>query len=184
MKELLKKTYIMNVLDSEIQYEQLSYYDALEFDYLIRSEDFSIVDWFTEFLKWYWFTDKQINNLTVNDMNTFFKTYIDTAVRGFYGKTKENDWKKDYSPNSSYIVFLSQQLHLDPIRLAKEYTPEAINYLLEWVTRNLNEQTKEGRERNKYKSINKQLNDVDKEEELKKIKEMREKSKLLQAKDK
>jgi hypothetical protein len=75
-------------------------------------------------------------------------------------------------------------MRLDVITMLKTYTPEAFNYITDWIIYNLNEQTKEGRERNKYKKINKQLNDIDKEKELKKIKEMRKRNKLLQNKDK
>jgi hypothetical protein len=131
MKELLKKTFVMNVIGREIEYEQLSYYDALEFDYMIRDEEFSTVDWFIRFLKRYKFKDNEINNLTVEDMNTMFKVYTDTALRGFYGKQKEDKDKKNYTPSSSYIVFISQQLKVDPLTILKNYTPEAINYLME-----------------------------------------------------
>jgi hypothetical protein len=46
----------------------------------------------------------------------------------------------------------------------------------------LNEQTKEGRARNRQVQVGRELNDIDKDKELEELKKMRERKKLLQAK--
>lgn len=185
MRQLLKKTFIMKVLWKEIEYKQLSFYEALEFDNLMRQQDFNIVDRFVSFLEEKGINKKQsLKQITVEEMNKFFKTYIDTAMRWYYAKNKKTneDKPKKWIPESSYIVFICKEMNIDPMRLLNEYTPEAINFLWEWIQWNLNEQTKEGRERNRQAQIGKDLREVDKDRELEELNKMREKKKLLQAK--
>jgi len=188
MKELIKKTFTFKVLWKDIYYDQLSYYEALEFDNMMKQTDFDIIERFIWFLGKYKIKRKLIlKRLSIADMNLFFQTYIDTALRWYYAKNKKTNEDKPKNndkriPQSSYIVFLSKEMWVDPIRLVNEYTPEALNFISEWIQRNLNEQTKEGRARNRQVQIGRELNDIDKDKELEELKKMRERKKPLQAK--
>ena len=151
----------------------------------MRQQDFNIVDWFVSFLEKKGVKKKQaLKQITVEEMNKFFEAYVDTAMRWYYAKSKKDnqDKPKKRIPESSYIVFICKEMNIDPIRLLNEYTPEAINFLWEWIQWNLNEQTKEWRERNRQSQIWKDLREVDKDKELGELNKMREKKKLLQSK--
>ena len=185
MKQLLRKTFVMDVLDKQIEFQQLSYYDAMEFDYMIRQEWFDIVKWFKQFMIEHWIEAEEIDELSIDEVNKMFKVYTDTALRGYYSnkQIKQSTGKVSYVPDTSFIVFISKELSIDPLTLIKEYTAEWLDALVEWIMWNLNEQTKEWRERNRQKAIWMDLKDVDTEIELEKLRAMREtkKAKTLQS---
>jgi hypothetical protein len=66
-------------------------------------------------------------------------------------------------------------MSLDVITMLKTYTPEAFNYIVEGIVYNINAQTKEGQKANKLRQIKSQ--EVDKEDFLRRVQEMREKRK-------
>lgn len=171
MKELLRKKFELVVDDKILEYEQLSYYDCLEFDFLIKENDYQVTDRCKAF-----FESNGITKIDKIDIKKFFDTYCDTALRWFYAKGSNN--KKTYQPWWSFVVFLTKELQIDPIRLLKEYTPEAINFLMDWIEWNLNAQTKEWQNRNERKAQAMQLKEWDKDEELESIK----RKQLLRAK--
>jgi adenine-specific DNA methylase len=69
---------------------------------------------------------------------------------------------------------------LDPITMLKRYTPEAFNFILQGIIYNINEQTKEGRKKNKIQSIRKDnQKEVTTDDDMEKIRKAREKYKEL-----
>ena len=165
MKELLRKEYRINILWKVVSYKQLVYREALEFDYLINESWFLISDRCKEFLATY-----GINDIRKVDTQKFFDTYLNTALKGMYAK----GWKPSDAPWSSFIVFLSEKLHTDPLTILDKYTPEAISYLSEGIEWNINATSKEWQVRNERKVQAKKLMQGDKDEELASIKKKQE----------
>jgi hypothetical protein len=106
------------------------------------------------------------------DITKFMDVLFDTAFRWFFNKKKS--WE-DWIPFESYLMFLSEKFNLDPDTLIKIYTPEQINYYLDWIIYNINEQTKEGQKKNKINKTMKEMREeTDEEKEKQELKELME----------
>jgi len=114
----------------------------------MKEAGFSPYDWSIEFLK-----TNGVKEVDKVDIPKFFETYLDTALRGFYAK----GGKPSDAPSSSFIVFLADKLHTDPLTILDRYTPEAINFLAEGIEWNINASSKEGQVRNERKVHAKKL---------------------------
>lgn len=172
---LLKKDFEIVILWKNIKYSQLSYYDCLEFYKKITDKDFNIVEWFQEITK----SDFSKKELFKIDFEKFLKLYFDTACKWFFKKWNIAG-KDSISSFESYLSFLSEKIHLDPLSILKNYTPEQLEIITEWVIFNLNEQTKEWRSINRRKAIQKQ-NRANPEQNKKDLEEIqRNREKLLQ----
>lgn len=169
MFDLLQKTYEWEILNQQFIFKQLSYYDCLETHYKISQE------WFDITWRVYWLLQEQIaitkKDMNSIDINTFLDVYMNKAMKWFYSR-KSNE---ETMPFEAYIALLSKELNIDPIRLLKSYTPEAINFLTEWILRNINSQTKEWQKINKIKSMKKEVRQWGNEDDLKSIIAAREK---------
>ena len=166
MFELLKKDFEIEILEQKVEYKQLSYYDCLELHYRIQ-KDFDLYKWTYDFLK-----DKitiTYDDVLKIDVKKLFDVYLDTACRWFYDK-KWKWWK--WVPFESFISFIAKEMRLDVITMLKTYTPEAFNYITDWIIYNLNEQTKEGQNRNKINQEIKSTPKQDKEKILKNVEYM------------
>lgn len=78
-------------------------------------------------------------------------TAFSTKVRG-----KKNN---EFSPYASYLVFLVQELGIEP-RVLMDYTLQEIEYLSEGLIRNLNAKTEEGQKQNRLKAQQLQAGEV------------------------
>lgn len=65
----------------------------------------------------------------------------------------------EFSPYSSYLVFLTQELWIEP-RVLMNYTLQEIEYLSEGLIRNLNAKTEEGQKQNRLKAQQLQAEEV------------------------
>ena len=65
----------------------------------------------------------------------------------------------EFSPYSSYLVFLVQELRIEP-RVLMDYTLQEIEYLSEGLIRNLNAKTEEGQKQNRLKTQQLQAGEV------------------------
>nr|DAK26176.1 MAG TPA: hypothetical protein [Caudoviricetes sp.] len=65
----------------------------------------------------------------------------------------------EFSPYSSYLVFLVQELRIEP-RVLMDYTLQEIEYLSEGLIRNLNAKTEEGQKQNRLKAQQLQAGEV------------------------
>lgn len=65
----------------------------------------------------------------------------------------------EFSPYSSYLVFLVQELGIEP-RVLMDYTLQEIEYLSEGLIRNLNAKTEEGQKQNRLKAQQLQAGEV------------------------
>lgn len=182
MFKLLKKEYIIDILGKTYSLEQLSYYDCLEFYHKILQKNFDIIEWSYEEISKKIEIDKE--EFQKIDINKFFKFYIDYACKWFFWVKLNNSSSESIATFSSFLCFLSEKIHLHPLWILKEYTPEQLEEISEWIIFNLNEQTKEWRQKNRIKHLQKQNKWSKKEndEDLKYIQEKREeykKKKLL-----
>lgn len=162
MFELLKKDFEITILWQTCKYKQFSLYECIEFSYLLKQEGFKLEDWLYEYLK-----DKielKKTDLLKIDLNKFMDILFDTAFRWFFAK-KKSSW--DTMPYEAYIMFLSEKFNLDPDEVLKKYTPEQINFYIEWIIYNLNEQTKEWQKKNKIRAKMKELKQESNEEKEK-----------------
>lgn len=176
---LLKKDFEINILSQKVVYSQLSYYDCLEFYKKITEKDFDLVYWFYNFLKdKIIITEKDVIDIWIDQIKTFFELYLDTACRSFFKKNIIVN-KDNISTFESYLTFLSKEINLDPLSILKNYTPEQLEIITEWVVFNLNEKTKEWRQINMKKAIKKQ-NQASIEQNKKDLEEIKaNKEKLL-----
>lgn len=174
---LLKKDFEIIILKQKVVYSQLSYYECLEFYKTISEKDFDLVIWFFNFLKTkISVTEKDIINIWLEQIEKFFKIYLDTACKSFFKKNIIVN-KDNISTFESYLTFLSKEINLDPLSILKKYTPEQLEIITDWVIFNLNEQTKEWRKNNKIKALKKQNSkDIEQnKKDLEEIKASREK---------
>lgn len=181
MRELLKKEFELIVLWKVLKYNQMSYKECLEFDYYIQNNKITVWERAITYLQVkLWLNAKELKKI---DLKKFFDTYIDTALRLFYGK-KRVEWKPKQrtSIDSAYIMRMSSKLWIDPIKMIEEYTPEALHFCGEGAIWNENEKTKEWQNRNMRKLQAMQLQEWDKDSDLEAIKKMRER-KALQSKN-
>lgn len=65
----------------------------------------------------------------------------------------------EFSPYSSYLIFLVQELGIEP-RVLMNYTLQEIEYLSEGLIRNLNAKTEEGQKQNRLKAQQLQAGEV------------------------
>ena len=117
-------------------------------------------------------TKRDMRNI-LTDFDDVFMKVKDTYFAWVFSETAWNtsEWMqesyKKFAPEQSGIVFLAEKFHIDPNRLIEEYTPEMIHYYSEWLLRNLNEQTKEGKAKNKVKANKKKIESMPKDEKEK-----------------
>ena len=171
MQELLRKDFELDVLWKTFKYKQLTFQECLDFDFEMRKKDFDVSKWAYNLLK---HTISKKEFYTIN-LQKFLDVYLDTAMRGFYSKKTSKWWKE--APTSSFIVWVCKYLKITPKEYL-EYTPEAINYLVEGMIWNLNEQTKEWQRKNKISLMSKDTKEWNKDEDLEAVLEMRKKKAL------
>lgn len=179
MKELLKKKFQLTVLWKLIEYEQLSYIQAIEFDDYMRTNNISIWErtkaYLKEKLK---ISDKEIVNI---DLLKFWDVYCDTALRWYYSKSKSSWWIPKSIP-SSYIMRLSEKMSIDPITMFEKYTPEGIKFCSDWAIRNENEKSDKWKKENERRLQWMYISQWDNEKELEELKKIREHKKALRLK--
>lgn len=179
MFKLLKKEYVINTLWKTYSVEQLSYYDCLEFYHKILQNGFDVREWcYEEILKKIQIDKKDLEKI---DINKFFKFYIDYACKWFFWVKQNTSNSESIATFSSFLCFLSEKIHLHPLWILKEYTPEQLEEISEGIIFNLNEQTKEWRTKNKVKHLQKQ-NKWSKEQNEADLKYIQEKRELYKKK--
>lgn len=148
-----------------ISYKQASMKELYEFLNAIDWDKDAVYDWIYDFLvknsniKW-----NDIKYLLM-DIDNLFKIVKDTYFHGVFEEKNEKTSKKpDYVPEQSIIVFLSEKFCMDPDSLIEKYTPEMITYYSEGILWNINEQTKEGKAKNKAKANRKRIEDMNQSE--------------------
>lgn len=179
MKELLKKKFQINVLWKVLEYDQLSYMEAIEFDDYMKKNKISIWEWAKTYLQQKLkLSDKELKKI---DLLVFFDTYCDTALRWYYSKSNW-DWGIPKSIPNSYIMRLSEKMSIDPITMLEKYTPEAIKYCTDWAIRNENAKSDKWRKENERKLQWMYIAQWDNEKDLEDIIAMREHKKALRLK--
>lgn len=175
MKELLQKNYEFKVLDQIFLIKQLSMRECIEFHYKFQEKDFNVVSFVFVFLKdKISITEKDLLKI---DIKKIFDLFVEYWMKDFYSKWKSKWWES--VPYESYIAFIVKELWIWVNELLN-YTPELINFLTEWITYNINSQTKEWQKRNKMNKIKKQKNWSD-EDFIERVRKTREK-KILKSK--
>ncbi|MDO4714312.1 MAG: hypothetical protein Q4B28_06855 [bacterium] len=73
------------------------------------------------------------------------------VATAFTTKGNKTQVSREWSPYASYLVFIVQELGIEP-RVLMDYTLQEIDYLVEGLTRNLNARTEEGQKQNRLRS--------------------------------
>lgn len=149
MFELIKKTYWLKIWNNIYTYKQASLAESIDYLY-IRQKDFKWAEYLAELFGKDLSSENNkefISDLLELDEIKTLKTIESTRHKHFFGTWSK--WKQDTIPYNAYIVHLCDKLNVSPKNLLEDYTAEAINYLQWWVTYIANEQTEEGRQKNK-----------------------------------
>lgn len=173
MKELLKKTYQVELFWQELNFKQLSFLECIEYHNLFLSKDFNMYVFIYDFLK-----DKislQIEDVFKIDTKIFIQMFKDYAMKWFYSDSKNLVEKECNTPLSSEFDFIQKEFWWDLISIFEKYTPEAIYYILEWTIYNKNEQTKEWKKLNMIKLAKEKIKSWDNDSDLEFIKKQKEK---------
>lgn len=173
MFELLRKDYEIDVLWQTLKYEQATLYECMEFSYEMKQEWFDMLEWLVVFLQEK--IEIKEKDILKIDIQKLIDVLMSTRFKGYFSEW-ESDWKG--SPFESYILTISDKFYIDPDTLIKRYTPEQLAKYAEWLLYNANEQTKEGKQRNRFNAERKEVKQwIDMEERLKIAKELEEKMK-------
>lgn len=169
----IKKTYIdiikTPVGDLSIQYEQSNIREMLDF----IDNKIDIEKWISNiFLKWK-FKKNKFYNFKKQCYPYIYEQseqIVDKIIK------KKFKWLFDKGKKSGRIVIFSsifqlvcEKYNLTPNELLDNYTWEQLEWMLDWIIFNLNEQTKEWQKINDRK-VRKQKSDKSNEELLKKLK--------------
>lgn len=174
MFEVLRKEYELDLLWKKLFFTQASMYECIQFSYELQKKDFDLVKWMCDFIKER--IDVKESDLLNIDFNKFFEVLQNYYFKWYFSKEKQT-WET--YPFEAYIMFLSEKFNIDPNTLLKTYTPEQINFYLEWIIYNINNETKEWQRRNKIKQAMKELEKEKTQEEAKE--EARELLKRMEA---
>ena len=173
MFELLRKEYEVEILGQTLKYNQATVYECIDFSYTIQQEWFKLEDWIYEFLN-----DKiklQKTDLLKVDLSKFIDMLYSSLFKWFFVKSTSSGKSIPYA---SYVVFLSEKLHIDPNNILNTYTPEQLSFYTDWIIYNINEQTKEWRNKNKINQDIKNTSQSDKDKILENIRLRDEKLKV------
>jgi len=151
MFELKKKRYGIKLGDNIYTYSQATLWETIDYLFFLEN-NFNILVFLEELFGVQSFEEgkyevflKDINN---SDINIVMEEILNTRFKWFFSK-KDNKNEKNSIPYNAYIVFLCKELNTSPSDILNNYTTEAIAFLTDWVIYNLNEQTEEGRRKNK-----------------------------------
>lgn len=140
----LKNTY-------KLQFKQASYFETL--DFIDKSNDTYIPVWVVEFIeKASWKPLKIVDKKVLYDnlphyMDIIYNTYFE----GCFDKEHTGDTRR--TPRASFVVLCCKELWLKPNEVLHEYTLSQLVELMEWAIRNANEQTDEGKRKNRQKEL-------------------------------
>lgn len=84
---------------------------------------------------------------------------VEQIVATAFSTKARGEKSNEFSPYSSYVVFLVQELWIEP-RVLMDYTLQEIEYLSEGLIRNLNAKTEEGQKQNRLKAQQLQAGEV------------------------
>lgn len=150
----------------KLKFEQAKLIDTIEFINITSQSEFGIIMWLLNFIeeKSWIKLNMKIRQYIMLNRDSILKTIKETFFEWCFTK-EEVKW--DYSPFSSYITILSEKLNIDPVRLAKEYTPQQLEFLTEWLVWNANEASKDWQKKNKLRRISQKNKNRSEEEQLK-----------------
>ena len=115
----------------------------------------------------------------IANLDKIWGQIIETA---FHTERKNSGGSSEFSPYASYLVFLVQELRIEPRKLM-EYTLQEIEYLSEGILWNLNAKSEEGQKQNRLRG--QQLQAGEKlEKEKSKIDAFLREGKVLQTREK
>ena len=171
MDQLLHKKYDLNIVvpkkflrfkrkkTIKIHYWQAKPIDMAQFMRLGTPDE--IIVWLVKFV------ESHSTNMKKSDYNAIIAQFewIYAALQTTFWKrsVKNNGGEGNGSPYSRFVAFLAKELCETPHNIVYNYTLEELDYLTEWVVRNLNEQSEEWRQKNKLKAIETSSNAVFKE---------------------
>lgn len=173
MKELLKKTYQVELFWQNLIFKQLSFFECIEYHNLFLSKDFNIYVFIYDFLK-----DKialQIEDVFKIDTKNFIEMFKNYAMKWFYSTSKNLKENTSEIPLNSEFDFIQKEFWWDIISIFEKYTSEAIYYILDWSIYNKNEQTKEWKKLNMIKLAKEKNKSWDNDSDLEFIKKQKEK---------
>lgn len=160
MFELIKKDTPFKILWQDIILKQLTYYECIEFQY--NFVNYWIAETLYEFLKDKMVITKQdFIKINIDDLFTQIKK---TIMRGFYSNIEKTN--TETVPLESYFDTLCGW-DMSKIDTILNYTPEKINYLINWRIYNNNELTPVWKNKNR---INQEIKNTPKEEKDKILK--------------
>ena len=156
--------------------KQGSFKDIVKYDYYL-SKDLLILDHLFKILNKInpKFKRRHFNKLKFDEFKIVFDFVTNIYCKSFYTLSwKKTSWSWDKIPFYSiiwYIIINSNETLKSLLGLHWE----AINYLYEWIIRNKNNETKEGRKLNRSKELKKEIKDWKYNKSLERIKKNRKK---------
>jgi len=177
MQELLQKKYkfpirFLNGKTYHINYSQATLRELLEMSNVIKNND-KLMSWLYNFLNNHCedeITVKSFSDLQQKHINSILEFLFDTYTKGYFEKIKNNT--EITSPTSSFIAFILEHTN-ETTESLLNMTWEQIQYIVEGLSWNIREQSKDGKAENKRQWALKQARLVQNDDEaLKQAKEL------------
>lgn len=182
MLELLRKTYTLEIeftVEKTVKftYQQAIFKEILSLCKTIEDQ-INLGEWLYDFLMKKCTQDvkmikEDFNMLNEDQVTRIMNFTLDTYGRKYFSTSEKIDIKKKAkSPSSSFITFILKETN-ETLDSLLNLTWEQIEFLQEGVVWNLNEQSKEGRQRNKMQAIMKEAREeLSDEDALKQVRAM------------
>lgn len=150
-----------------LEYEQATMYEVLEFLQESEKKGFSISWWVVDFVENFW--DKKLNIIDKRVISVIYEKIYDsireTYFEGaFWLLETVWEWNQEVSEDtslSSYVVFLSKELKVDPIYILKNYTLSQLKFFTNGIVWNMNEATPEGKKKNRTAFLKEKCKNMD-----------------------
>jgi len=158
----VKLKWVIKPAKFKIKYKQATIIETQNF--IEQVEKNNLQDWVLKFLE----NNSNANKISmwIVKMNwKFFEELINKLkLTMFHWVFNEKEDKSDWSsiqPFESVLCFLCKEININPLEFVEKYTIEQMNYLLDWIIYNINEQTEEWQEKNQRRQFNKENKDED-----------------------
>lgn len=187
MLELIKKKFILEI---KIKYffffkktfvfkiKQASLFEIIEFDFYMQKSWLEIIDHIFNILQKLnpKFKKRYFKKIKIENFKKILNFIIKSYCKNYYKKPGKKINKKNQTevPVYSMISFIIEHSN-ETIESLLNQTWEAIEYIFDWIERNINEQSKDWKLRNKQKILKKELKEWKYDKSLERIKSNREK---------
>lgn len=138
----------------KLKYKEATISEVIE---LLKEEEKSV--WLKKILEWQWVIEKRLVLSNKELALSLFEKLKDTMFVGVFNSKQDKKEKWTHRPFKSVVALISQKLHITPIDFIENYTVRQMNYLVEWIIYNINDETEDWRKINERNDFNEQHSD-------------------------